>query len=64
MTSNITKRIIDADGHIAEDAQAIIAHISRSIRFRRSITCTRDISSTCRRARSIARSDRRNGWPF
>ena len=32
MTSNITKRIIDADGHIAEDAQAIIAHMPEAYR--------------------------------
>ena len=32
MTSNITKRIIDADGHIAEDAQAIIAHMPQAYR--------------------------------
>ena len=32
MTSNITKRIIDADGHIAEDAQAIIAYMPEAYR--------------------------------
>ena len=68
------RKIIDADGHVAEDAQAIIAHMPEAYREKARVQpfnpfppfdhLHAGISSTCRRARSIARSGRRSGWLF
>ena len=70
----ITQRIIDADGHVAEDPAAIIAHMPEAYRekaraqpfnpFRPSTICMRRILSTCPWGRSIGKSGRKSGWRF
>ena len=69
-----TRRIIDADGHIAEDSAAIIAHMPQAYREKARAQpfnpfppfdhLHAGIWSTCRPVRSTAKSGPRSGSRF